>query len=128
MTYRASGADDVLEIELGDGSIQRVIFASPSEALRALRRGRSILDRIALERAILPLGGLKSIKRVPKSLFGDVVASGKSDFVPGYMLGFQDSQNAAEKSTNTDLRTGKDFDRYHALAAALHAEAGGWSA
>lgn len=133
MNYRDIGLPNYLELAMSDGRPKGVCFVEDEASRNALRAGRCELDRIAIERGLLPVGSSfvsrQGVGREPGLTSGD--AAGSRQMVSGTLLGFPDDDDfdpddfiTPEKDATAREVRPTSAGRYHSLVDALQAERG----
>jgi hypothetical protein len=129
MKYRDLGVDGHLKIDIGKGQTRGVCFADAESKRAALEPGRSLLDRLAIERGFLPRGGVLVLRPSPTVEPGsdDLPSKHPQKLLSGSWFGFSDEglcDDVEHISRESDDATRRDRPNdallYERLINALH--------
>jgi hypothetical protein len=123
MAYRQLQLENMLEIDMLDGSVRQVLFASRNATAGALAPGRHIIDRLAIERGLLPSDSTFVSHAKTR---GKAAAADRA--VPARLLGFSPPKRGIcheriSLAVDADARRSSPADatRYDRLVGALSA-------
>lgn len=129
MKYRDLGIDGHLEIDIGEGQTRGVCFADAESKRAALEPGRSLLDRVAIERGFLPRGSFLVFRPSPTVELGsdDLPSTHPQKLLSGSWFGFSDEglcdvvEHISRESDDATRRNRpNDALLYERLINALH--------
>jgi hypothetical protein len=133
MTYVVTGKPGRLDFVMGHGDVRRVRFVDHEAEHAALETGRSQLDRVAIERGLLPYGSI--FVSVPGKTFTNPASlmpgGATSRTLQGSALGFRDGAAAIHDGSITPdvdamarIAHPEASRRYDGLVSALQARRG----